>query len=379
MMPKLHVICPFHTENTDAFSHCAFTGKGERFVEMMSKEGWDVIEYSNGDFSNSANFAQERVQILTSKELNIARNLQSLKTEADGTFHGDFAVIGEEIHSQFSAKLKEEIKKRHSPLDIVCHTFGHPHSDLSTFLDRGIHVETGIGYPQTWSEYRIFESQAWRHYHAGKANRNGANYEWVIPNYYRNEDWPLIEKPSGYLLFSGRICDIKGMATIAEIAKGTGREIKLAGQGDPTPWVSQLPEKDKDLLKVVGHLKGKERATLYGNAEAIITPTLFHEPFCGVAVEAMLCGTPVIATSYGAFTETIEHGKTGFRCRTLGDFIEATKRVKFLDRKYISDRARSLYTLTPCGKQYTAVFEQLHDLHSGGGWYTCNHKLDSLS
>jgi glycosyltransferase involved in cell wall biosynthesis len=188
----------------------------------------------------------------------------------------------------------------------------------------------------------------------------------------------LVEKPEGYLLFAGRICDLKGIATIVELAKATGREILLAGQGDLSPYTKSLTEAEKGLLRHAGHAKGAERAKLYGNASAIITPTLFIEPFCGVAVEAMLCGTPVIATSYGAFTETIEHGKTGYRCRTLGDFVEAVKRIPTFDRKYISERAHRLYTLEPCGKKYTAIFEQLYDLHTGGGWYTCPHKLDVL-
>jgi glycosyltransferase involved in cell wall biosynthesis len=375
--PKLHVICPFHTENNSEYSHCAFTGKGERFIPMMVNEGWEVIEYSNG-FSESEKYATKREQILTTEELNIARNIQANKTQKDGTFHGDFAVIGEEIHKNFSERLEVAIKRNWETLDIVCHIFGHPHADLSSKLEKGIHVETGIGYPQTWSQYRVFESQAWRHYHAGKDKRGGTNYEWVVPNYYKSTDWPLNENPEGYLLFAGRICDVKGIATIVEIAKATGREIVLAGQGDISQWAKSLPESQQGLLRMAGHVKGAERAKLYGNASAIITPTLFVEPFCGVAVEAMLCGTPVIATSYGAFTETIEHGKTGYRCRTLGDFVEAVKRIPTLDRKYISERAHRLYTLEPCGKKYTAIFEQVYDLHNGGGWYTCEHKLDII-
>lgn len=377
MRPKLHVICPFHTENTADFSHCAFTGKGERFIPMMVNEGWEVIEYSNGR-SDSEKYATKREQILTTDELNEARDIQAKRTNKDGTFHGDFAVIGEEIHKRFSAKLEVAIKRNWKPLDIVCHIFGHPHSDLAKKLEKGIHVETGIGYPKTWSDYRIFESQAWRHYHAGKANRQGTNYEWIVPNYYRSTDWSLVENPEGYLLFAGRICEVKGIPTIVEIAKATGREILLAGQGDVSPWIKTLPKAQRKLLRSAGHAKGAERAKLYGNASAIITPTVFIEPFCGVAVESMLCGTPVIATNYGAFTETIEHGKTGYRCRTLGDFVEAVNRIPTLDRKYISERANRLYTLEPCGKKYTAIFEQLYNLHNGGGWYNCEHKLDIL-
>lgn len=370
--PKLHVIFPFHTEPTDEFSHCAFTGKGERFIEMMRNQDYEVIEYSNGR-SNSEVYANERVKVLETDELNNLREKQG----KGKNFHGDNALIGGDIWKEFHTKCGNELRSRLDSKDIVCHIFGHPHKEFAKF--GGIHVETGIGYPETWSAYRIYESSAWMHYHAGKAKRNGNNYEWIVPNYYKTSEWPLSIDTDEYYLFAGRICSVKGLDTLVAIAERKDIKIKIAGQGDPSFWINQLPEDKKDRLEYIGHLTGKDRANVYGKAKAIIAPTSFIEPFCGVVVEAQLCGTPAITSHFGAFQETIEHSKTGYRCHTLGDFIDAIDRVTKLDRMYIAKRAHSLYTYEPCGKKYDAIFQQLFDLHNNGGWYTCKSFIDVLS
>jgi len=130
-------------------------------------------------------------------------------------------------------------------------------------------------------------------------------------------------------------------------------------------------------MEFYGPITGqKERSDLMRHAKCVIMPTQFTEPFGGVNVEAQMCGTPVISVNYGAFTETVEHGKTGFRCHTLGDFVQALKEVDKLDRKYIADRARSLYSLEAVGKMYDRVFQQIHNLHQGG-WYSLDsHFVD---
>lgn len=374
MKPKLHVLFPFHTEPNEAYSHCAFTGKAERFVEMMSRMQFEVIEYSNGR-SDSDKYAAKRHMILSAAELDALKKKQ-IEGTGKGAFHGDYAIIGGKVFNAFEERLKKVLPEDLDPLDIVCHPFGHGHAGLAKM--GGIHVETGIGYPTVWSQFKIYESYAWLHYSNSKENKQGRAYEWVVPNYYRTSDWPLVEKPEGYLLFAGRIADTKGISTLVAIAEALGEPIKIAGQGDLSPWTKMLKEGNKHLLEHIGEIKGAERAKVYGNAKAIIAPSNFIEPFCGVTVEAMMTGTPVISTHFGAFTETLEHGKTGYRCHTLNDYLEGINRSVYLDRKYISDRAKSLFSLETCGRKYDAIFRQIYDLHSGGGWYTCPHFLDDL-
>src|SRR4051812_20184576 len=81
------------------------------------------------------------------------------------------------------------------------------------------------------------------------------------------------------------------------------------------------------------------------NARVCFAPTIYIVPFGNVAIEAMSCGTPVVATDWGAFTETVIHGKTGFRCRTFKQFIEAVEAAPTLDPHGIREHALSNYSL----------------------------------
>jgi glycosyltransferase involved in cell wall biosynthesis len=104
----------------------------------------------------------------------------------------------------------------------------------------------------------------------------------------------------------------------------------------------------------------KVRAHLMAGAKAVFVPTLYVEPFGNVHVEAMVCGTPVITTDWGVFSETVQHGVTGFRCRTHDEFLAAARRAPQLDRKGIRDYAISRFSLETVGQLYEAYFERLN-------------------
>lgn len=361
MKPTLHLLGIFHTQSTDKFSHCAFTGKALRFAKMLQMAGYKVIEYSN---AGSQSTADEHVEMLSFDEFE-----EFFGARKKTAFHGDDAYVGSPAHTRFEEKLVPELKKRVKPRDIICHPFGHSHSILLSEFPHIQHVETGIGYPTLMQgSFRIFESYAWMHFHQGRENRNGINYEWVIPNYFDLDEWEPSYESGDYLAFLGRICPVKGMDTVLEIARRTPYPIKIAGQGDPTPW-------SHPNIEYIGPLTGRERSDFLRNARCAIMPTVFTEPFGGSGVEAMLCGTPLLAVDFGAFTETVQNGVTGFRCRTLGDWLTAIDKVGDLDRKVVSDTARSRYSLQACAKMYDKVFTTLYDLH-GKGWYACDNEVN---
>jgi glycosyltransferase involved in cell wall biosynthesis len=80
----------------------------------------------------------------------------------------------------------------------------------------------------------------------------------------------------------------------------------------------------------------------------------------------MACGTPVITTDWGIFTETVEQGKTGFRCRTFKEFLEAAEKVKDLDNRYISTRAYERFSVDMIRYKYEKYFRQLETLWDKG-------------
>jgi len=351
---RLHLVGIFHTQATAAFSHCAFTGKALRFPRMMQAQGYEVIEYSN---EGSEAGATEHVPILTLDEFS-----ELYGSRKDTDFHGDDATVGSKGHQLFEERLIVELRKRLQKEDIICHPFGHAHQVLMDKFPLHQHVETGIGYPTLMpNSFRIFESYAWMHYHQGQEKRQGKNYEWVIPNYFDLDEWELSYKPGKYLAFLGRICSAKGMDTIKEIANYSPWPIVLHGQGDPTPW-------EHPNIEYRGPITGKARSDFLRNARAALMPTNFTEPFAGSGVEAMMCGTPLIAVDYGAFTETIVDGVTGFRCHTLQDWIDAIHNAGNLNRVTVAKTARMRYSLETCGKKYDKIFKDINNLNKKG-WY----------
>lgn len=354
---RLHFIGLFHTKNKQSFSHCAFTGKSLRFPKMMKQYGYEIIEYSN---EGSESEADEHVVMLNSDEYDYFFG-KFFNKKQNNVFYGDHALVGGDAHLIFHERLIKEIRSRIKPRDIICHPFGFAHEELIDLFPNNFHVETGIGYPEMMDKsFHIFESYAWMHYHQGMSQRGGANYEWVVPNYYDLEDWTPNYEHGKYLAFLGRIDSSKGFDTIVSIADNTKYPIIVHGQGDPSPY--KHPN-----IHYLGQISGKERNYFLNNARALLATSKYVEPFCGMSVEAMLCGTPVISVDYGAMTETVEDGM-GFRCHTLRDWLEAIDNVELLDRKYIADRARSKYSLQECGKKYDKIFKQINDLNYGG-WY----------
>lgn len=357
---RLHVISPFHTKNQQYFSHCAFTGKSLRFPKMMKQYGYEVIEYSN---EGSESMADEHVQILNHDEFNSfygADNISSFEP---------LAIIGGPGHICFHERLIEKISNRIEPNDIICHTFGHAHENLKNIFPNNFHVETGIGYPTIMDgTFHIFESYAWLHHYHGIKGTGGSNYEWVVPNYYDLDDWVPNYEHGKYLSFMGRVVQSKGLSTIFAIADNSKYPIFIHGHGDCSAY-------NHPNVKFLGPIFGKDRSDFIRNSRALLAPTTFIEPFCGMAVESMLCGTPVISVDYGAMTETVEEGM-GFRCHTLQNWLDAVNDVEKLNRNYIANKARNTYSLEACGKKYDKIFKQLDDLKNKKGWYQIKDAYD---
>jgi glycosyltransferase involved in cell wall biosynthesis len=114
---------------------------------------------------------------------------------------------------------------------------------------------------------------------------------------------------------------------------------------------------------------------------AVIMPTRYVEPFGGVTVEAELCGTPVLGSSYGSFTETIEHGKTGYQCRTLGDYLAGLEQIEngVISREYVRQFAVENFDMYKLAHKYDAAFKQIHDISTDRGWYSRRSNIGPIT
>jgi len=244
-------------------------------------------------------------------------------------------------------------------------------------------VEMGIGYTGVFADFRVFESYAWMHYIYGLYYKNmtacdGKFFDCVIPNFFDPEDFEFSDKKEDYLLYMGRITGRKGISIVVDIAHRTGMKVVLAGKDNPKEPVLKAND---PLVKYIGPVGPAERSALMSKARAILVPTIYLEPWGGVNTEAMFCGTPAITTDWGGFSESVDHGKTGFRCRTMEQFVWAVKYgVEQLNPYHIRDYAVKNFSLERVGKMYHEYFHQIHTLWGKGMYeeYPQRTELDWL-
>lgn len=262
---------------------------------------------------------------------------------------------------RFNEKAAKSIRERAQPQDFICVIGGLAHKQIADALPEFMTVEFGIGYGGTFSQYRIWESYAWMHTCYGSSRPydptgiDGIWFDAVIPGYFEVEKFEFSAEKEDYFLFVGRLTDRKGFQIAADVCKRLGHRLIIAGQGRPPSYGEH-----------VGVVGPADRSRLMSRARALFVPTIYIEPFGNVAVEAQACGTPVISTDWGAMTETVEEGKTGFRCRVLSDFLEATEKVGFLDPYYIRQRAIDNYSLPVIADKYDHHFRRLLKLWKTG-------------
>ena len=151
----------------------------------------------------------------------------------------------------------------------------------------------------------------------------------------------LHPSPGGYLLFFGRIHPHKGTAEAIDVAVDLGLQLVIAGIIQDQAYFDErvAPRIDGDQVSFVGAVSTQERAELLGGADALLHLISFDEPFGYSVVEAMACGTPVIAFRRGSMGELIDDGETGFLVDDIKGAAVAVERVATLDRPAIRAEA----------------------------------------
>jgi glycosyltransferase involved in cell wall biosynthesis len=170
-------------------------------------------------------------------------------------------------------------------------------------------------------------------------------------------------EPGSYLAFLGRISPEKRVDRAIEIAKQIGMRLKIAAKIDRVDqeyFESDIaPLLSNSLVEFVGEIDDDEKDEFLGNAYALLFPIDWPEPFGLVMIEAMACGTPVIAYRGGAVPELVEPGQTGFIVEGLEDAVEAVRRVAQLSRKRCREVFEQRFTATRMAQDYVQQFERL--------------------
>ena len=166
---RLHIPAIPHTITNNEFSHCAFTGKVLRFCPMMVSRGFEVYHYgvesSEVKATKLINLFNEdewnELRLTSYKELFKDLTLNEIKEKLSNNkiFVGELANVNTSLYSEFNKRLRKELQKyyRSTSTDIICIPFGKAYIEALQGLNY-VEVETGIGYPESYSKFRIFES-----------------------------------------------------------------------------------------------------------------------------------------------------------------------------------------------------------------------------
>src|SRR3989440_1029674 len=175
--------------------------------------------------------------------------------------------------------------------------------------------------------------------------------------------FPVGAGVGGYSLFLGKFTPEKGADPTREAAYEAGQRLLLAGKvREPAErWYFEryVAPYLNDRLRFVGEVTHDEKRELLAGARALLFPIRWNEPFGIVMLEALACGTPVLAFDEGAAGEVVEEGRTGFLCRNEGHMAECIERIDELDREACRAAVEGHFSADRMVAEYLELFAQL--------------------
>ncbi|MFO0738307.1 MAG: glycosyltransferase family 4 protein [Labilithrix sp.] len=175
------------------------------------------------------------------------------------------------------------------------------------------------------------------------------------------DDFPFDPLGSDDLLFFGRIHPDKGAAEAIEVARRAGRRLVMAGIVQDQGYYERkvAPFVDGDRVVYDGPVGGTERTRLLGGSHALLHLIDFDEPFGLSVVEALACGTPVIARDRGSMRELIDDGVTGFLVDSVDEAVAAIARLAEIDRAACRAAVAARFTVDRMADSYVAIYENV--------------------
>jgi glycosyltransferase involved in cell wall biosynthesis len=191
-----------------------------------------------------------------------------------------------------------------------------------------------------------------------------ANWQATVYHGLPLDLYPFRETPGDYLAFLGRISPEKGCDRAIQIARRAGMPLKIAAKIAEGPDQTYFDEKIRPLLRepgieFIGEITERDKGAFLGGARALLFPIDWPEPFGLVMIEAMACGTPVLAFPRGAVPEILENGVTARFGRTNDDLVRAVGEIDELDRRLCRQTFERRFSDVRMGDDYEQVYRRL--------------------
>ena len=374
---RFHILGLPHTVSSKEFLACAYTQKVVKFAKMMTDRGHHVIHYGHEESDLQCT---EHVTVLTAADWK--------KSYGDYDWRKHFFKFNTEdyAYKTFYANAIAEVGKRKQALDFILPFWGSGVRPICDAHPDIICVEPGIGYAGGhWARFKIFESYAIYHAFCGMTAVGTCKQDWyeaVIPNYFDVDDFEFRDKADKgdalgeYYLFLGRVTEGKGIHIAMQVTERIGARLIIAGQSSLADnGYKTVPSH----VTEVGYADVATRKRLMSGAKAAFICSMYVEPFGGVQVECLFSGTPTITTDWGSFTENNIHGVTGYRCRTMEQFVWAAQNIDAISPAACRQFALQNFSLDKVASMYEEYFATVMNIHTGKGWYQENPGRGDLS
>jgi glycosyltransferase involved in cell wall biosynthesis len=321
-------------------------GGTERVVSYLTEElirlGHDVTLFASGDSETSA-----RLVACAPRALRL-----------DPTVHDPLA---------HQTLMIEEVRSRASEFDVLHFHLDHVHLPVFRPIARRT-VTTmhgrldGAGLAELYREFddmplvSISNSQ--------RAPLPSANWVGTVHHGLAREVCPFNPAPRGrYFAFLGRVSPEKGLERAIEVALRAKVRLRIAAKIDRADEdyfkARLLPLFSQPGIEFVGEVNEAQKPAFLGNATALLFPIDWPEPFGLAMIEAMSCGTPVIAWRNGSVPEIVEEGRTGLIVESVDQAVAALEKAARLDRLGVRDRFEERFSAARMAQDYLAVYRAL--------------------
>ena len=347
-------------------------------IAMLSPIAWRTPPHHYGPWESVVSLLTEGL---------VARGVDvTLFATADsktaGTLHAG-CQSGYEENKKIEPKVWEclhisELFERAEEFDVIHNHFDFlplTYSELvTTPVVTTIH---GFSSPRILPVYEKYNGKAF-YVAISKADRSpNLNYIATVHHGIDLDDFTFVPEPEDTLLFFGRIHPEKGAKEAIEIARAAGKKLIMAGviQGETYFEFEVEPYIDGNDVTYVGSVGPEQRDKLLGKTCALLHPISFDEPFGLSIIEAMCCGTPVIAFNRGSMPELIRHGVNGFLVSNVEEAVDSIQELSGIDRsacrRFVEDNFSTERMVNDYLKIYEQILEQTkREDHRPWGYYT---------
>jgi glycosyltransferase involved in cell wall biosynthesis len=305
-------------------------------AEGMVEKGIDVTLFASGD------------SITKGKLVSVCDYPYAEDTEAD-------PKIAECLHVSYLMEQADKFDLIHNNYDFLPLSYSRL---IRTPMVTTIH---GFSSPKILPVYKKYNNTTY--YVSISHSDRSAELDYVatVYNGININEFKFRADSEDYLLFFGRIHPEKGVYESIQISIKSKKKLIISGLIQDKKYFEQKIKpyiNDNDIV-YVGNSGPNDRNKLLGGATALLHPISFDEPFGLSVVEAMICGTPVIAFNKGAMPELIQNGKTGFLVNSIEEALEAINNIKIINRKYCREWAISNFSQEKMIEGYLAVYKKI--------------------